>query len=67
MKKYIGKIVEIIYQDAAGKITQRKIEIRGIRNGLVRAQCMLTGQPRAFREDNILAVQLVQGGVRHVV
>ncbi|WP_433943784.1 hypothetical protein [Paenibacillus sp. SN-8-1] len=67
MNKYIGMVVEIIYQDAAGKITQIKIEIRGIRNGLIRAQCILTGQTRAFREDNISAVELVQDGVRRVV
>ncbi|WP_433947045.1 hypothetical protein [Paenibacillus sp. SN-8-1] len=67
MEKYIGEIVEIIYLDAAGKITQRKIEVHGIRNGLVRSKCLQSGQPRAFKLDNILAIQPVQGGVRRAV
>ncbi|MNN30411.1 hypothetical protein D3C81_1440590 [compost metagenome] len=55
VSKYIGQVVEIIYMDRAGKITQRHIKIHGIRGDLVRATCMVTGEPRAFRLDHILA------------
>lgn len=53
--KYIGHTVEIVYLDRTGKITQRRIEIKGIRDGLVRATCLQTGSPRTFRMENILA------------
>lgn len=55
MKKYIGQTVEIIYVDRAGKITQRRIEVHGVRGDLVRATCLKSNAPRAFRIGNILA------------
>ncbi|MGF7047524.1 hypothetical protein J2T13_002029 [Paenibacillus sp. DS2015] len=53
--KYLGKIVEIMYMDQSGKITQRRIEVKSIRDGLLRATCLMTGSPRMFLIDNILA------------
>lgn len=64
MEKYIGQMVEIIYMDRAGKITQRRIEVHAVRGGLVRATCLKTKSPRAFRIDQILACIPVQGGGR---
>ncbi|KWX74023.1 hypothetical protein AML91_16690 [Paenibacillus jilunlii] len=60
MKMSIGQTIEIIYIDNAGKITQRKIEVMGIRNGRIRATCLSTGAPRVFLAANILAWQPVQ-------
>jgi len=57
MKMRVGQIVEIVYVDKAGKITQRKIEINSIRDGMLRATCLSTSSPRIFRVDNILAWQ----------
>lgn len=57
MKMNIGQTIEIIYQDKTGKITQRKIEIVGIRDGRIRATCLTTGAPRVFLQANILAWQ----------
>lgn len=54
-EKLIGQVIEIIYEDKTGKITQRKIEVSGCKGGLIRAACLTTGAPRVFREDNILA------------
>ncbi|AOZ94919.1 hypothetical protein [Paenibacillus crassostreae] len=56
--KYIGQIVEIIYMDRNGKITQRCIEVNSIRNGLIKATCLKSGSARTFRLDNVLAWQL---------
>ncbi|WP_136603742.1 hypothetical protein [Paenibacillus dokdonensis] len=56
-EKYIGQRVEIVYLDRTGKITQRKIEVKGIRGQIVRATCLQTGAPRTFRLDRILAWQ----------
>lgn len=55
MRRYIGKIIEIIYVDRKGQITQRKIRLQGIRNKLIRATCLKTNQPRVFRMDSILS------------
>ncbi|MNI96634.1 hypothetical protein D3C73_1551310 [compost metagenome] len=63
MQIAIGQTVEIIYMDKAGKITQRKIEVHGIRDGRIRATCLTTGAPRVFLAANILAWQAVKRGV----
>ncbi|WP_438350440.1 hypothetical protein ACP8HI_07235 [Paenibacillus sp. FA6] len=55
--KYIGQVVEIIYMDQSGKITQRRIQVNAIRNGLIKATCFKTGSPRTFSLNNVLAWQ----------
>ncbi|WP_019911556.1 hypothetical protein [Paenibacillus sp. HW567] len=62
MKMCVGQTIEIIYQDKTEKITQRKIEVLGIRDGRIRATCVSTGAPRVFLADNILAWQQVRKG-----
>lgn len=57
LDKYMGKVVEVIYMDRAGALSQRLIEIRSIRGPLIRAVCLKSGQPRTFRIDRILAVR----------
>ncbi len=57
MKMNVGQTIEIIYQDKTGKITQRKIEVVGIRDDRIRATCLTTGAPRVFLVTNILAWQ----------
>ncbi len=59
MKMAVGQTIEIVYIDKAGKITQRKIEVNGIRDGRLRATCLGTGAPRVFLSANILAWQPV--------
>ncbi|MDU4696116.1 MAG: hypothetical protein E6Y08_09895 [Paenibacillus sp.] len=66
VKKYIGRTVEIIYVDRTGKITQRRIEVHDVRGGLVRATCLVSNAPRAFRIENILACVPVVNGQPHV-
>lgn len=61
-ERYIGQIIEIVYLDSKGKITQRQIEVKAIRDGIVRATCLRTGSPRAFRKENILAWKPVNKG-----
>jgi predicted DNA-binding transcriptional regulator YafY len=56
MNKYIGRVVEIIYLDRSGKITQRKIEVRAIQGRVVRAYCLQQRAPRVFVIDRILAI-----------
>ena len=61
MRKYIGDVIELIYLDRKGKITQRKIRLQGIRNDLIRATCLNTNQPRVFRMSNVLSWGPVKG------
>ncbi|MBW4085434.1 hypothetical protein [Paenibacillus sp. S150] len=63
MRIAIGQIVEIIYLDKAGKITQRRIDILGIRDGRIRATCLSTGAPRVFLASNILSWRPVRAAV----
>lgn len=58
-KECIERIVEIVYQDKSGKISQRKIEVMGIRGDHIRATCLSTGAPRVFLVANILAWQTI--------
>ncbi|WP_150273973.1 hypothetical protein [Paenibacillus tepidiphilus] len=55
MRMAIGQIVEMIYQDKAGKITQRRIEVLDIRDGRIRATCLTSGAPRVFLAAGVLA------------
>ncbi|WP_143186142.1 MULTISPECIES: hypothetical protein [Paenibacillus] len=55
IEKLIGEVVEIIYEDKAGKITQRRIKVHGHKAGLLRTTCFTTGGPRVFRVERILA------------
>jgi len=56
-EKYIGHVVTIIYEDKKGNITQRRIRIRDIAAGKVRAYDFARGAPRVFESERILAVQ----------
>lgn len=64
MEKYIGETIEIIYFDCDNRITQRRIEVRAVNSGIVKAYCFERKAPRLFHIDNILAVQPL---IRHAV
>ncbi|OWA36814.1 hypothetical protein B9G55_01670 [Saccharibacillus sp. O16] len=53
--KYIGEVVEIVYMDKNGHLSQRRIEIHAIRGSLVYSTCLTSGERRTFRQDRILA------------
>ena len=55
-----GHVVEIIYVSDSGRITQRKIRIKSIENGIVRAYCLQQRGPRVFKIENILAPQSIR-------
>ena len=54
--KYVGQIVEIIYLDRNGHISQRKIEVWSIKDSSVKAYCLENRAPRIFMIENILAI-----------
>lgn len=39
--KYLGWLMEIIYQDRSGKITKRRIQVKSIRSGVIKADDLL--------------------------
>jgi len=53
--KYVGEVVEIVYMDKDGNLSQRRIEVHGIRGELVYSTCLTSGERRTFRKDRILA------------
>ncbi|WP_374018984.1 hypothetical protein ABU162_04340 [Paenibacillus thiaminolyticus] len=53
----IGRTVEIIYEDRNGAITQRRIVVRSIRDGVLHATCLTAGAWRPFRLERILSWQ----------
>jgi predicted DNA-binding transcriptional regulator YafY len=54
-EKYIGRTVDIIYQDRSGNITQRRILVHAISDGHVRAYDLDKRAPRVFDAGRILA------------
>lgn len=55
MKISAGQSVEIIYEDKSGSITQRRIAVRAVQEGTIRATDLASNQPRTFKVANILA------------
>ncbi|TDL57826.1 hypothetical protein E2R60_04925 [Paenibacillus dendritiformis] len=61
LDQYVGHTVEIIYEDRNGSITQRRIVVRSIRDGVLHATCLKAGAWRPFRIERILSWQPVRG------
>ncbi|WP_145047842.1 hypothetical protein [Paenibacillus xylanexedens] len=40
--KYLGWLMEIIYEDHSGNITKRRIQVKSIRSGLIKADDLLS-------------------------
>jgi predicted DNA-binding transcriptional regulator YafY len=59
LQKYVGRTIEIMYIDRHGKISQRKIELRSMGDGVVKAFCLMKESPRVFKCENILAVEIM--------
>lgn len=59
IEKYVGRIVDIIYQDKKGNITKRQISVHAVQGGKVRAFDTSKQSLRVFDVNRILAVQPV--------
>ncbi|MBP1992564.1 hypothetical protein [Paenibacillus eucommiae] len=66
MDKHIGHTLEIIYLDKAGKLSQRKIEVRSVSGDKLSAYCLERKELRTFNADNILASHRVVAAGRVV-
>lgn len=58
--KYVGRTIEMIYQDRSGCFTQRCVRVLAAEGGKVRAYDLDKRAPRVFETERILAVQLVK-------
>jgi len=63
IEKYIGRVIEIIYQAKDGQLTQRRISVRSVISGKVRAFDVDKRAPRVFEVDRILSAMPVRGAV----
>lgn len=59
MQKHIGRTVTIIYQDRKGEITQRRILIQSVKDGVIHAFDQDKKASRRFETARILAMQPV--------
>jgi len=55
--KYVGRTVEVIYQDNKGDITQRQVHINKVMNSYISVFCTAANAPRTLRADRILAIK----------
>ena len=64
MRKYIGRIVTIIYRDRGNRFTKRRIKILDADNVYIKAYCLERKAPRTLLAESVLAVEPVQPGKR---
>ena len=55
-----GTILEMIYQDCKGNISQRRIKVLSVNDEAFRAYCYTRRQQRTFKLCNILSVGQVR-------
>ncbi|KOP79869.1 hypothetical protein ACFFHH_16200 [Cytobacillus solani] len=51
-----GALLEMIYQDCKGNISQRKIKVLSVNEESFKAYCYIRKQQRTFKISNILSV-----------
>lgn len=54
--KYTGMLVEIMYMNHKGVVSQRRVRILEVQGHLLRAYCYAQQAPRVFHTDRILAL-----------
>ena len=60
LEKYIGCIIRIVYIDRNNRITERRIKIKSIGDGRIRAHCLTSDALRVFVINNVLSYELVR-------
>jgi predicted DNA-binding transcriptional regulator YafY len=60
IENYVGRTVQIIYNDRKGNISFRDIQVRSVRNGKVSAYCFNASAPRVFNVESIIDVELIK-------
>ncbi|MDB5085130.1 MAG: hypothetical protein JWN30_2016 [Bacilli bacterium] len=66
LEQFVGRVVEMIYQDRAGVISHRRVRIVSVQGNYVRAYCYARRAVRSFSEETILALfPMADDQVRH--
>ncbi|GGE56268.1 hypothetical protein GCM10011391_39050 [Pullulanibacillus camelliae] len=60
IKKHVGDIIEMIYLDQHGDMSQRTIKVISQRGALLVAYCYTKQSIRTFSTDNILSWKLIK-------
>ncbi|MBO9608479.1 MAG: hypothetical protein J7639_21175 [Paenibacillaceae bacterium] len=60
--RYVGNIVEVIYMDRQGRMTQRTVRIQSVKDDVLAVYCLERRAPRLLRAEQILAVQRTRSG-----
>lgn len=58
MRYVNGDIIQLVYIDTAGKLTQRYVRVISTTHDLLIAYCYYRRKPRSFARQNILAVEV---------
>jgi hypothetical protein len=45
----------MVYLDRRGEITQRRIKVLDVKEGIIKAYCLEHKAPRVFKENSVLA------------
>jgi Predicted transcriptional regulator len=61
MKKYIGKIVQLIYVDRKRQVSIRNVRVLSVKGNLLKAYCYTAQSLRIFNVDNIVDIELIEG------
>lgn len=60
IENFIGRTVQIIYNDRNRNISFREILVRSVRDGRVMAYCFTAKAPRIFNMANVIDVELIK-------
>lgn len=56
MQKYTGQVIDMIYMDRHGRFTRRRVHVRSVQDGMVRAFDLTKRAPRVFTASRIMAI-----------
>lgn len=56
----IGRMIEIFYMSQSGELSIRRISIKSMKDGIVKAVIADSGQWRTFRVERILSWEFVK-------
>lgn len=60
IENYIGRTVQIFYNDRKRNISIRIIQVLSVRKGKVNAFCLSANEPRVFNVEGIIDVELIK-------
>ena len=60
MQEYIGKLVQLIYVDRKQQVSIRDVRVLAVKDGKLKAYCLVSKAPRIFHVDNIVDMELIR-------